>query len=504
MPRIDLGKRRLLTSAAAMAASGVLPTWRRQALAADRYDAVIVGGGTAGMPAAIFAAERGRRVLLVEKAPLLGGTLDRSGAQTTAAGTVFQKKLGIKDTWQDHYNDIMRITRNTAEPILTKLWTQNAANSLNWLAGLGLKLVDGSPTTGGHEPLLIRRAHHPVDRARQVFRLMEPLVKKAEAAGKLEVLLGTKAVDLIMDDGAVVGLVIEDDTGAVRDVMAKNVVLTSGGCMANPRMFQELHGVPLHCMLGYPFNHGDGLILGQAAGGFLKGGDTYCPLLSHVLDDDQVPSKSIGAMIPETHEHPPWEVWVNTSGERFVAEDHPSKAHQERALGRQTAHRFWAVFDQEVLERSPPVMSGWTRAKYDEAFAGHPMFTKASSIHELGARAGLNPHVLGASLADYNRGIAEGRTDIFGREHRPVPIARPPFYAIQLHGYGLMSWAGLAADQNLQVLRRDRTPIKGLYAAGEVLGRGTFGDSYTNGSGVTPALTFGRLLGQRILNFEAA
>lgn len=502
MSGFNSGKRRFLLGAAAMAGTSVLPTWRR-AHAADAYDAIIVGGGTAGLPAAIFAAERGARVLIVEKAPVLGGTLDRTGGQTTAAGTVFQKKLGIKDVWQNHYNDVMRITRDTSDPVLTRLWTENAADAVNWAADLGLKLENGDPTTGQHEPLSVPRAHHPIDQGRQYFRLFEPQVKKYQAAGKIEVLLSTKAVDLIQDNGAVVGLTIEDENGKVRDVMAKNVVLTSGGCLANARLFEELHGVPLYSMNGYPFNQGDGLTLGQSAGGFVRGGEMFCPLFGQVLADDQYPSTSIAGMTNDIHERPPWEIWVNSSGARWIAEDHPSESHKERTLGKQKSHRYWLVFDQNILEKAPELLRGWKREKYDANFGSQPMFTKAQTIHELGSRAGLNPHVLNATIADYNRGIVEGSPDAWGREFRPSQISRGPFYAIRMQGYGLLTWAGLAANHNLQIIRPDRTPVPGLYAAGEVLGKGTFGDSYCNGSGVTPAITFGRLLGKKILKFQS-
>ena len=65
-----------------------------------------------------------------------------------------------------------------------------------------------------------------------------------------------------------------------------------------------------------------------------------------------------------------------------------------------------------------------------------------------------------------------------------------------------MSYAGLGVDGQLRVTRDDGTPIPNLYAAGEVIGNAsTSGHALTNGMGVTPALTFGRLLGQKIIPF---
>jgi fumarate reductase flavoprotein subunit len=55
------------------------------------------------------------------------------------------------------------------------------------------------------------------------------------------------------------------------------------------------------------------------------------------------------------------------------------------------------------------------------------------------------------------------------------------------------------------VLDREARPIPNLYAIGEVIGAGaTSGAAYTNGMLVTPAITFGRLLGQRLASGQAA
>jgi fumarate reductase flavoprotein subunit len=86
----------------------------------------------------------------------------------------------------------------------------------------------------------------------------------------------------------------------------------------------------------------------------------------------------------------------------------------------------------------------------------------------------------------------------------PLPIAQGPFYAIQLRSWNLTSYGGLAVDGKLRVVRKDGTPIRNLYAAGELLGMGQLmGKAVCGGMAVTPALSLGRLLGREILRFEA-
>jgi predicted oxidoreductase len=81
-----------------------------------------------------------------------------------------------------------------------------------------------------------------------------------------------------------------------------------------------------------------------------------------------------------------------------------------------------------------------------------------------------------------------------------MQLTKGPYYAVRLTATQLKSFAGLAIDGNLRVIRPDGSPVPNLYAAGEVIGGGaTGGAAYTNGSMVTPALTFGRLVGQRFM-----
>jgi predicted oxidoreductase len=106
--------------------------------------------------------------------------------------------------------------------------------------------------------------------------------------------------------------------------------------------------------------------------------------------------------------------------------------------------------------------------------------------------------VLVKTIATYNRALADGLPDMFGRLHRPRAIGAP-CYAIRHSGWSPTGFAGLAVDGDLRVVDAHRTPIAGLYAAGEIIGMGaTAGRSFCSGMSLGPALTFGRLLGQRL------
>ena len=101
------------------------------------YDVIIMGAGSTGMPAAIFAAERGATVLLVDKSGDIGGGIKYSGGQLAAAGTRLQKRKGIEDSPDAFYADIMRLSYGKADPVLTRLYVDHAAELVDWLEDHG-------------------------------------------------------------------------------------------------------------------------------------------------------------------------------------------------------------------------------------------------------------------------------------------------------------------------------------------------------------------------------
>ena len=132
--------RRALLIGASSAAAGLAAQagWSRETNAAEAWDLIIVGGGTAGLPAAIFGARRGAKVLIIEASLQIGGTLFLSTGQMSAAGTRLQKEKGIQDSAQLHFDDVLRISRRTVRPELVRLAVDNAATTFDWLMENGL------------------------------------------------------------------------------------------------------------------------------------------------------------------------------------------------------------------------------------------------------------------------------------------------------------------------------------------------------------------------------
>ncbi len=498
---LRFNKRELLAGAGAAAALAMMPRISRAA--SETWDLIVVGGGSAGLPCAIFAAQQGARVLVVDRAHRLGGTLDRSIGQIAAAGTRLQAEQGIEDSPQAHFDDIMRISHGKVDTELVGVFVKEAAKTIDWFCDHGFTPLQDHPvTSGGHEPYLTRRYQWEEKGGVALLKILLPPFFEQVRKGSIEFLIRTDALELIQDDSSAVrGVMVRDAMGRKMDLMGRKVALTTGGCGANPEMFEKLHGVPLYAKIAYPYNLGGGLEMGVAAGGELRGAELFQTFFGMVLNDFSVPSTPSPVPVRTAPEsRMPWEVYVNSAGQRFVREDHPSVDAREHALLAQDKHRYWIVFDQEIMDTAPSVIMNWDRDRLDLAFDKHHFFSRGDSLAELAYWAGIDGDGLTASLDRYNANQAGGQDPDFGREHMPLPVSKPPFYAIRMQGYQLLSFAGLNVSPDLEVLNGNGEAIPNLYAAGEVLGAGaTSGFGIVNGMLLTPALVFGRMIGERVL-----
>ena len=490
-------RRSFVGAAAALASLASLP---RTLAATPVYDFIVVGAGTAGLPAAIFASRRGARVLLLDAAPDIGGTLHVSTGQMAAAGTKLQKARGIVDTPQRHYDDCMRISHSTADPDIVRLAVTHAAETFDWLCDNGLQPLPDHPLLGlGHEPYRERRYAWGPQGGVSILAVLREQLKPGLANGRVELKLETSVGALLTDDaGAVVGVRARSG-GREQRYLGRHVLLTCGGYASNAEMFERLSGYRQYADMAYRYSQGAGYELGVSVGGYLRGREHYISNFGSILQDDQVPSGYFARWQVHPQKRPPWEIYVNARGERFIREDEPSVDAREHALLRQPDLRYWIVFDREILDRAPPGIPSWSSEELRSMFDTHPYFSSADTLEALAAKIGLDAAALQKTVADYNAGVALEK-DAFGRVHMPATIGgRGPFYAVRHQATTITSAVGLAVDRELRVRRGGGPPVPNLYAAGELLGSAqTMGNAAVSGMMVTPALTFGRLLGSRL------
>jgi fumarate reductase flavoprotein subunit len=468
----------------------------------EHWDVIVVGAGTGGIPTAIFAGQRGAKVLLVEADERIGGTLHWSTGQMTAAGTKLQKKFGIEDHPDWHFDDCMRISKGDFEPVLGRLAIENAAESFDWLCDNGLDPIE--PVAGwGHEPHRTRRYAWGPEGGLSILAAMEPVLDAEIARGTVTLVLQTKLTRLLTDDkGAVIGIEVEARDGEKAEVFGDNVVLTTGGYAASPEVWAELtpeYPLRSHCN---PYSRGEGMLAARAIGAKVDKGDQFLCSVAAVMQDPKDPLSARGGLMLNPYFRRPWEICVNRQRQRFMREDHPSVDHREHALLEQDGMEMWLVFDEGIRQNAPHYHSEIERDHILGLFNKHPSYFKADTPEELAKLCGIDGANLKQTIAEYNAGVEAGK-DKFGRESLPRPFNREPYYAIRAVGFTVLSPGGLNIDAELRVLDTEGKPIPNLFASGEVLGKARIsGKTYLSGMSVLPAITFGRLLGQKKLKWR--
>ncbi len=469
----------------------------------ENWDVIIVGAGTAGIPAAIFAGHRGAKVLLIDAADKIGGTLHLTTGQMSAAGTSLQKKLGINDNPNNHFDDVMRISENTADKDLVRLAVDNAADTFDWLMDNGFTPLENHPVLGNaHEPYSERRYYWGQYGGISILEAITPLLDAQIAKGNVVVSLKTKLKKIVLKNMEATGIEIEAEDGTKATINGKNIILSTGGYSSNPELFKELSGPTLYWKGAYPYSRGEGLTIANKIGGILRGNDNYLCGYGAILKSFDYPTEVTTRVISHPHIRLPWEIHVNVNGERFFQEDYDSVHVREKRLLEQDKLKAWVIFDDKILKESPELLKDFSKEDTISFFSNHPMFYYANDLDELAKKSGINSVGLNKTIQEYNKAIENNEPDPLGRIHRPLKIEKPPFYSICTHGVSITSTVGLSVNSELKVINDKKQPINNLFAAGEILGSGqTMGKCSAGGMMLTPALTFGKLLGQKLLSW---
>jgi fumarate reductase flavoprotein subunit len=477
----------------------------------DGWDILVVGAGGAGMTCAITAAQRGARVIVLEKTNEIGGTLLVAGGKLSAAGTRRQRERGIDDHPDKHFDDAMRLSKGTIDPVVVRLAVDEAPHTVDWLDDLGFPFDPETPKqVSDYQPYKeygtprLYWGPGPVTRpamAQTILEAIRPAWDEQVAAGNIVVALEHRMQELLQDrTGAVTGVRTLHGDRTV-DLQAGAVVLTTGGYGSSPELFAELTpGAPRLVSVARPSSTGDGLVAARAIGGVIRNGEKHLPGAG-AIEETPGSGRAIEGWARITPVgRPPREIHVNAEGERFRAEDDADMDATERALLRQTGHLMWMVFDEAGLDFDELTINRrWSPEEVRRRAAeGNHLWT-APTLAELAEKAGLPAGALERTVAEWNATVERGAGDPFGRRHLAHPLTTAPYYALRCHATPISSAAGITVDGELRVLDAASDPIPNLFAAGEILGAGaTMGFAKVGGMMVTPALSLGRVLGRAL------
>lgn len=495
-------------------------------------DVLIIGGGGAGLAAAVSAHENGAKVIVLEKMPRLGGNTIISGSAYNAADPERQAKLEmtaleketveaiLADTYDDEtvktwqtelqaeWDDYLASGKTTLfdSPNLHKMQTwlggdkkgnpalidelgENALPALEWLEAKGMGFQDTIFTVLGG---LWNRAHKPEKPLGTGFMQTYEDYIDANSAD-IEVILEARAEKLTIENNVVTGAVATGKNGKIT-VHAKSVIVATGGFGANIEMRNQYNTELWPDLTNLKTtNHtgatGDGITMGLDVGAALTGMEDI-----QLLPMGDPETGSLSGNIEQGVQN---RLFVNKEGARFVDEG-ARRDVMTKALMEQTDSWMWVIVDKNSYP------TGDTKNNFNESIdelvaAGRAY--KADTLEDLAKAIGVDPATFVKSIETFNEAVDGTVEDEFGRTLFDKKIDQAPFYAGARVPTVHHTMGGLVIDPDTHVLNESGTIIQGLYAAGEVTG-GIHGTNRLGGNALADINVFGRIAGSKAAKGE--
>ena len=524
-----------------------------------QFDVVVLGTGAAGLVAAVAAAEDGASVGLFEKADRVGGTTAISGGGCWVPCSAQMAATGIADSRDDALRYLASLSFGHIRPGFAEAFIDDGPHVFQWLesaAGLRMKIVSGYPdyyperpggrpgggrtlepelfsfrqlggwadrvvsshrnphlmlsdtTLGGgtgHLDEEIQAQRHEEDLRGCGAALVGSLLRACLDRG-VEPVTASRAHDLVIDDGRVTGVVVEQPAGTVIARADRGVILATGGFEWDPELVRGFLRGPMTSPASIPTNVGDGLLMAMRAGAALDNMPQawWAPVIE--IPGDMWFGRQHATLLNRERTLPR-SILVNKLGRRFTNE-----AANYNALGgafhQLDATRFdyvnlpcWLVFDAGYLARY-----GFRDVR--PADPAPAWMTRADSLGGLAAAIGAPAEALTETVARWNSNVESGDDPDFHRGRSAYdlwsgdaaargtvdstlgPIDRPPYYAIEVRSGALGTSGGARTDLHGRVLDTRSKVIPGLFAAGNVAAAAT-GMVYGGAGGTLgPIITF--------------
>jgi fumarate reductase flavoprotein subunit len=494
-------------------------------------DLVIIGGGGAGLSAALAAAENGcKSIIVLEKAGSPAGSTAMAHDVFGAESPV-QKRLGVDARRDDLFKRAMEWAHwSKINPRIVRTFIDKSGDTIRWLEEKGLDFE--LPQFFPNQVPLVR--HYMV--RGQGAELMRVLRMHCEDRG-VKVLTRTRGKKILRGEkGNVTGVVAEAKEGEIT-VMAKSVIITTGGYGNNKEMLKKYCSY-YHDSMSYDGvrgNTGDGIAMAIEAGVATAGLGTlvlHGPFIRHRVapktrmkidatgtDGAQI-NVRLGELVWE-----PYTLWVNKNGRRFMDEGYQLAffAHGN-ALALQPEGISYTLFDdktRQMIEEQGLLRTGIFGAHLLHGFTppaiplpglGRELrlqvntgYLKMSdSWDEIAHWMGAKPAVLKATIDEYNVDCGQGYDHWFAKDRRYLlPLRTPPYYAIKGQGFICETLGGIKINEHMEALDNEENPIPGLYAAGATTGCWET-ESYCyhlTGHLVGFALNSGRIAGENAVTY---
>jgi hypothetical protein len=514
-------------------------------------DVIVVGAGLAGLVATYELTQAGKRVLIVdqENRNNLGGQAFWSLGGLFFVGSPEQRRLGIKDSYELALEDWLGSAQfdREREDRWPRQWAEAyvrfaATEKRDYLRALGLRVIPlvgwaerGDGRASGHGNS-VPRFHLTWGTGPEVVRVFLERVLEAERTGLVELAFRHQVDELVVEDGAVVGVrgsvlvrcdELERGVASPREVdgeferRAQAVVVASGGIGHDFEMIrrnwpERLGKAPEHMISGVPA-HVDGRMIGivEEAGGNVVNRDRMWHYVEGIHNWSPVWPHHAIRIIPG-----PSSLWLDANGARMEAPNFPgcdTLGTLRRILS--TGYDYsWFILTESIIEKefalsgseqNPDItgkdvkLTAMSRVSSGapgpiEAFKQHGVdFVVRDGLRELvdGMNAlargpqldhdAVERQVLARDREVAHRYSKDAQLMLIGNARRYIGdkprVAKPhrlldpkhgPLIAVRLNICTRKTLGGLETNLDSQAIAPDGSPVRGLYAAGEVAGFG--------------------------------
>ncbi|MDQ8727349.1 FAD-binding protein [Bradyrhizobium sp. LHD-71] len=439
-----------------------------------QIDVLVVGAGACGLAAAITAHDRGVSTAIIEKRHVPGGNSSLSTGSVPAANSRLQREAGIVDSPDALVADLMNIAKETDDLALVRRLAEVSGGVVEWLiddVGARMQLI----TAYKHIGHSVSRLHAPVSRVGQ--DLVDDLLGAVERRG-IPLAVGNAAIDLLVENGAVKGAIVESSDGRF-EMRAEKTILAVNGFAANNALIKrycpEIAGADY---FGAPGSTGEAVIWGEKLGADFANMAAYQGYAAVAYPH--------GSLLSWTTMEKGG-ILIDDSGSRFGDESLGYSGFAKHVLnhGRTT----YAVFDQRIFD----IATQEQEFRELDELGG---IKKGKDAREFAAKLDVSPDAFEGELARYNQAAAGEAKDRFGRSNFGLAPLTGMLCGCQVKPGLFHTQGGLRVDADARVLRPDGKPIPNLFAGGGaaagISGRaGALG--YASGNGLLSAIALGRL-----------
>lgn len=433
-------------------------------------DIVVIGAGGAGMTAAITAKQAGANVIILEKMQMVGGNTTKATGGMNAAETKYQDAAQIEDSVETFIDDTMAGGYNINDPELVEVLARQSADAIDWLDSINAPLPKVSFSGGASNA----RIHAPEDGSAVGDYLVNVFSSQLEEL-QVPVYMETKAVEIIVEDGVVVGVKAES-ADADYTIKAKAVILATGGFGANEELYtkyrEELKGF---VTTNTPGATGDGLIMAENIGAAL-------------VDIEQIQihptvEQTTSIMITEAVRGD-GAILVNSEGRRFTNEMGTRDVVSAAEIAQDGGYAY-IIFDQNIRDNLKAI----------EKYVKAGITIEGATVEELAGSIDMDPAVLSETIAGWNEAVAAKLDSEFERTTgMEQDLSTAPYYAIKIAPGVHHTMGGVKINTSCEVISSEGKVIPGLYAAGEITG-GIHGGNRIGGNAVADIVIFGRIAG---------